>query len=281
MGHRLIFDRGRVARARARRAGAFGDHDFLHRRAMEDVVDRLAAITRRFDRALICGASGLEFMLDPVCKIGALVRADLAPARLRTDGACLVFDEERSPLAVGAFDLIVSLLTLHSSNDLVGALVQHRLALRPDGLFIAALFAEETLSRWRRALVAAESEATGGLSARVAPFAGIKDLGQALQRAGFALPVADVDTVLVRYREPSRLVADLRGMGETSLLAAPCRPLSRQVAAAALAGFAASGGEERFDIVYLTGWAPHESQQAPLKPGSARQSLESAVKSQT
>lgn len=245
---------------------------------MADIVDRLESTTRSFERALFYGVSGLEALITPGCGVGALVVADLAPARTGPAGARLVFDEERSPLAPASFDLIVSILTLHSANDLVGALVQHRMALKPDGLFIAALFGEQTLSFWRRALIAAESAARSGAGARVAPFAGVKDLGQALQRAGFALPVADVDTALAVYRDPRNLVADLRGMGEAALLSSRARPLTREIAAAAFAEFAASGGEERFDVVYLTGWAPHESQQKPLRPGSARRSLESAIK---
>lgn len=271
-----IFDRAHVARARARGARSFAAHDFLHRRAMADVVDRLETVTRSFERALLCGAGGLEPMLTQKCGVGEIVHADLTSSRL-VGGACVVFDEERSPLAAGAFDLIVSLLTLHSANDLVGALVQHRMALKPDGLFIAALLGGETLSSLRRSLIIAEVEARGGASPRVAPFADLKDLGQALQRAGFALPVADVDAARVAYADPKRLIADLRGMGETGALAARGRPLSPKIAADAFTAFAAAGGEERFDIVYLTGWAPHQSQQKPLAPGAGRTSLEKAV----
>lgn len=278
MAPKPIFDRSRVAASRARAAGGFAAHDFLHRRAMADIVDRLESTRRSFGRALFYGAGGVEDLLTPGAKVGAAVFADLAPERLAPGRPGLLFDEERSPLAPASFDLIVSLLTLHAANDLVGALVQHRLALKPDGLFIAALFAEETLSRWRRALLAAESQATGGAAMRVAPFAGVKDLGQALQRAGFALPVADLDSVRVAYSSPERLLADLRGMGETALLAPRAPLLGRRVRDAAFAAFADGGGEERFDIVYLTGWAPHESQMRPLRPGSARASLEAAVR---
>lgn len=272
-----IFSRTRIRRARARSAGRFAEFDFLHRRAMADIVDRLETVTRDFDCALFSGAGALSEMLTPGCGVKSLVSADIAPARLAGGAPAIAFDEERAPLAPRKFDLIVSLLTLHAANDLVGALAQARAALKPDGLFLAALFGEETLRTLRRALYVAESEIAGGVSARIAPFAGVRDLGAALQRAGFALPVVDVDNVEVRYETPARLLRDLRGMGEAGILAERARPLTRRLLADALAEFAAAGGTERFDIVYLTGWAPDPSQQKPLLPGSAAHSLEKAV----
>lgn len=244
---------------------------------MADIVDRLETVTREFPLALFFGVGDLASMLTPECGVGSVVSADLAPARLGGAGARLVFDEEANPVADESVDLIVSLLTLHATNDIVGALVQMRRALKPNGLLVAALFGEDTLKELRRALYEAEAELTGGVSPRVPPFAAVRDLGGALQRAGFALPVADLDRLEIAYREPERLFADLRGMGETSCLAGRGRALRRDALALATAKLAIEPSIE-FDIVTLTAWAPHESQQTPLKPGSARRSLADAVK---
>lgn len=273
-----IFDRARIRKARQRNAARFPNHDYLHRRAMADIVDRLETVTRDFPSALFYGAGDLVDMLTPACGAGRIVHADLAPGRLGQRRPAAAFDEEASPLAPESFDLVVSLLTLHDANDLVGALGQWRRALKPDGLFIAALFGEETLVELKAALFAAETELSGGVAPRIPPFAGVKDLGAALQRAGFALPVADIDNVTVRYGEPLRLLRDLQGMGETNSLTVRSRPLSRRLISRALRLFAEGGGSVRFDIVYLTGWAPHPDQQKPLKPGSAKHSFEAAVK---
>lgn len=276
-GQPLLFDPRRRARARARCAGDFDAHDFLHRRAMLDIVDRLETITRRFDDGIFYGAGGLVSLLTDKCGVARFRAADIAADRLAGEG--LAFDEDFNPIADGSTDLAVSVLTLHAVNDPVGALAQWRRALRPDGLFLAAVFAEETLSAWRAALYAAEAEIKGGVAPRVHPFAGVQDLGAALQRAGFALPVVDLDSVEVAYADAARLLADLKGMGETSTLANRAPLIGRRVLAQAIERFRIAGGRVRFDIAYLTAWAPHASQQKPLKPGSARQSMEAAVKS--
>ncbi|WP_428410688.1 class I SAM-dependent methyltransferase [Hyphococcus sp.] len=273
-----IFDRKLYARRRGRAAKSFGAHDFLHRRAMEDVIDRLESVNREFPLAAFDGAADLADLLTPACGVGDIVSLDLAPARLPAQGARLAADIEALPFKAQSLDLFVSLMTLHAANDLVGALAQARMALRPDGLFIAAVFGEETLRTLRAALYRAEAELTGGASARIAPFAGVRDYGAALQRAGFALPVADIDKVSVTYDDPLRLLRDLRGMGETRALKTKSAPLRPEVILRAMALFAEAGGTERFEIVYLTGWAPHESQQKPLKPGSAQISLKDAIK---
>lgn len=245
---------------------------------MTDIVDRLETTTRSFERALFIGVGAAADLLTPACGVGRIVFADLAEARLPRTGARLVADEERSPFAAGSFDLIVSLLTLHDANDVVGALAQHRAALKPDGLFLAALFGEETMREAKIALMRAESETGAGAGARIPPFATLQALGAALQRAGFAMPVVDVDSVEIRYRDPRRLHRDLKGMGEAGALAAPARALSPAAARRAFEIFAEEGGVLRADIAYLTGWAPHPDQPKPLRPGSARRSLESAVK---
>ncbi|MBY0420853.1 MAG: class I SAM-dependent methyltransferase [Parvularculaceae bacterium] len=274
-----IFDRRRRASARARAAPGFDGHDFLHRRAMLDIVDRLETTTRAFPRALLFGVGALASLLTEKAAVGPVMRGDAAAARL--GGAGIVFDEDANPLAEESLDLAVSLLTLHAVDDPVGALAQWRRALRPDGLFLGAAFGEETLAAWRAALYAAETELKGGVSLRIHPFASVRDWGAALQRAGFALPVVDLDSVEVRYEEASRLLADLKGMGETSALARRGAPAGRALLARALALFAQGGGVVRFDIVFLTGWAPHPAQQKALKPGSAKRSLADAVRAAT
>ena len=197
----------------------------------------------------------------------------------------VVGDEERQPFAAGGFDLVVSCLSLHTVNDLPGALVQARRALSPDGLFQGCLLGGSTLNELRAALSIAESEIAGGASPRVAPFADLRDLGGLLQRAGFALPVTDTEPLVVRYRQLFGLFADLRAMGATNALSLRYRgPLRRAVLMRAVEvygeRFSDPDGRVRatFDTVWLSGWSPHESQQKPLKPGSAKMSLEEALK---
>lgn len=245
---------------------------------MLDIIDRLEMIKRDFHLSVFSGAGDLTSLLTDACDIETFLHADIASARLPESGLCLAADEEAAPFAPESLDLFVSLLTLHTANDIVGALAQIQRALKPDGLFIAAVFGEATLTNLRQSLYQAETELTGGVSARIAPFAGVQDFGQALSRAGFALPVVDVDRVTVRYQQPLRLLHDLRGMGESYAMAAPRKALRRNVLMRAMEIFSDRGGEEQFDIVYLTGWAPHHSQQKPLKPGSGKASLEKAIK---
>lgn len=266
-------------RQRKRRARAdFREAAFLHQRAAADLAERLEAIPRRFERVLALGGEGLvsaEIAARPelAARVGDVIEVSLADA-----------DPEHLPFAAGAFDLIVAPLALTWVNDLPGALVQLRLALKPDGLLLASLFGGETLNELRLSLLEAESELTGGAAMRVAPFADLQDIAGLLQRAGFALPAADRDIVTVRYGEPMRLLADLRAMGETAALAerAP-RTLSRRILARAFdiyrQRFSDADGRIRatFEILTATGWAPHESQQKPLKPGSAKTRLADAL----
>ncbi len=275
-GPPLVFNRRLYRSRRALAARRLANHDFLHRRAMEDVVDRLETVTRRFPLALLYGTGPFTGLLTPACGVGTAIVADLADERVGAAAPGVVFDEERSPVADESVDLIVSLLTLHTVNDPVGALAQMRRALKPDGLLVAVAFGEETLGALRSALYAAEASATGGVSARMSPFAGVRDWGAALQRAGFALPVADLDRISVQYRDADRLFEDLRAIGETSSLAVRA-PAMTKATAAALRREMGPAPAARFDLVTMTGWAPHESQQKPLKPGSAKQSLAKAV----
>lgn len=277
-GPRQIFDRARVRRNRRRSAGRLPDAHYLLRRVGADLVDRIETASRDFDRALIVGAGPERLALTEAAGVGQAFYGDVAETRLPNGVGRIVFDLEASPFGQGGFDLIVDALNLHTANDLVGALIQYRRALKPDGLLLAALFAEDTLSRFKAALYAAETETTGRLASRVAPFAPVQSLGQALARAGFALPVADIDRATVRFAEPYSLLSDLKAMGETYPLAGRPEPLPRAALAGALGRFAAAGGEEIFDIAYLTGWAPAPSQPKPLKPGSAEASMAAAVR---
>lgn len=270
-------------RQRKRRARAgFQEAAFLHQRVAADLADRLEAIPRPFARALALGGGGLfsaELQRRPelASRIAQITEADVASGDL-------VLDPEHLPFAPAVFDLIVSPLALHWVNDLPGALIQLRLALKPDGLLLASLFGGDTLSELRLSLIEAESELTGGAGPRVAPFADLHDIAGLLQRAGFALPAADRDIITVRYGEPMRLLADLRAMGETAALRERSpRPLSRRILAHAFdiyrQRFSDSDGRIRatFEILTATGWAPHESQQQPLKPGSAKTGLADAL----
>jgi SAM-dependent methyltransferase len=269
----------RLVRERKRRArSTFREASFLHARVAADLADRLEAIPRPFERVLSLGGGGLfseEVRARPALsdRIGAILETDLD-----------LIDPERLPFAPGAFDLIASPLALHWVNDLPGALIQLRLALKPDGLLLASLFGGDTLNELRLSLIEAESEFAGGAGPRVSPFAGLQDVAGLLQRAGFALPAADRDVTTVRYAEPMRLLADLRAMGETSALRERSpRSLSRRILARTFDIYRERHADEdgrvraTFEILTATGWSPHESQQQPLKPGSAKARLADAL----
>jgi SAM-dependent methyltransferase len=275
----VVFDRA-LYRRRLAAALSAGYPDFLLARCVADLDERLSAVLRRFERAADLGTPlGLA---EPVLRTraGDLLRMGEVPDA----GAALVGDLEALPFAAESLDLIASLLALHVVNDLPGALIQIKRALRPDGLFIACLLAGQSLTELRQSLLAAEVELTGGASPRVAPFADLRDLGRLLQRAGFALPVIDSESVTVRYGDMFGLLRDLRAMGWANALTERSRkPLRRGVLlrAAELYAerFADPDGRLRatFEIVWLSGWAPHESQQKPLRPGSAKARLADAL----
>jgi SAM-dependent methyltransferase len=274
-----IFDRRTY---RARRARPTSTAPFLVETAADVLAERIAAVNRRFLSGLDLGSRGGAFThLQSLADYW--VRAPLT-ADARDGVPTAVIDEEFLPFASESFDLITSVLSLHAVNDLPGVLLQIRRALKPDGLFMAAIFGGETLKELRHSFASAESELSGGVSPRVAPFADVRDLGALLQRAGFALPVTDAERTSVRYRDLARLFSDLRSMGETNALAGRRATfLSRRWMASLLeqyaARFADADGRLRvtFDIVYLSGWAPHESQQKPLRPGSAKSRLADAL----
>jgi SAM-dependent methyltransferase len=274
----VVFDRSLVRR-RLARALRQGYADFLLARAVEDLDERLAPVLRDFSNVLDVGT--------PTPAATALLRrrrrsvVRLAPIPER--GAALG-DEERLPFAGEHFDLAVSLLALQAVNDLPGALLQIRRVLKPDGLFVGCLLGGATLTELRQSFMAAESEIEGGASPRVAPFADLRDLGTLLQRAGFALPVVDSDTLRVRYGDPFALMRDLRAMGLTNPLQDRSRkPLRRatlmRAAALYVERFADPDGRltATFELVWLSGWAPHEGQQRPLRPGSAKMRLADAL----
>jgi SAM-dependent methyltransferase len=284
------FDRA-LHRLRLTRASAtYPEASFLKERASEDLLDRLGAINRRFDLAIELGArtgvlAGALSASPTADRIGTLIECDLCERMLAgREGPGLVVDEERLPFAESSADLIVSTLALHWVNDLVGALVQIRRALKPDGLFLGAMLGGGTLNELRQALTEADLEQAGGAGPRVSPFIDPADAGDLLRRAGFALPVVDVDRVTVRYSHPLRLLADLRKMGETSALFERSRaPLTRGRLARAceiyIERFAAPDGRvpATFEIIALTAWAPHPDQPQPLKRGSATARLEDAL----
>lgn len=248
-------------RTRAARSPAL----FLHDEVVAEVQERLRDVNRGFtDVAVVTGWP-------------AVWRAALPSARIVADDAILA-------LPTGSHDLVIHALALHWADDPVGQIVQCQRALRPDGLFLAALFGGRTLAELRACLAEAEVAVTGGLSPRVLPMADIRDLGGLLGRAGLALPVADSLVRSVRYRDMGHLCADLRAMGETNALQARLRRFTRRAVMAESArryqeGFGGADGRipATFEIVFLTGWAPHEGQQKPLRPGSAAVRLADAL----
>jgi SAM-dependent methyltransferase len=272
-----IFDSVAYRARRARAARSDGDV-FLAQEAAEHLAERLAAINRRFERGLDLHSRARVFpALQPLA-------ADWMRTGFTCDAPSAIAADEAVPFADESFDLVTSVLSLHAVNDLPGTLVQIRRVLKPDGVFMAALFGGETLRELKLAFASAEAEVLGGASPRVSPFADVRDLGGLLQRAGFSLPVADVERTTVRYRDLRRLFADLRALGETNVLAGRNpRLMSRRLLGAVTRDYAErftdSDGRflATFDVVFLTGWAPHESQQKPLKPGSAKARLADAL----
>lgn len=285
------FDRALLVKHRDRAAAQFDQVSFLKDRAIEDLCERLAFINRRFERALDIGAHTgrmVHFVsqnTDLKDKIDFMTQCDISFRMIAaSDRAGFVGDEEHLPLAPQSLDLITSSLSLHWVNDVPGFLAQARLALRPDGLFLVSFLGGRTLQELRAVL--AQVDAENGLSPapRVSPFADAQDGAQLLQRAGFALPVADSDVVTVRYDNIFGLFRDLKAMGETAAFADPRgKPLSRSKIAQAAdvygRDYADSDGRIRatFEIVTLTGWAPHASQQQPLRRGSAKMRLAEAL----
>lgn len=282
-----IFDRALLTRRRERMAGSAQRHDFLLDRVAADIAERLAIVRRTFPLAVNIGAHHgvVSQRIHATAGIEQIVNVERSISLLsRCEGLRVVADEEALPFAAASLDLAVSGLALHLVNDLPGALVQIRRALKPDGLLLAALLGGATLTELRHAWLAAEAEVTGGASPRVAPFADVRDLGALLQRAGFALPVVDSEIVTVTYATPLALMRELKAMGASNMLAARRRhPVTRRLLARAAEiyaeRFALASGRvpATFEILTLTAWAPDESQPKPLRPGSAKTRLADAL----
>jgi len=286
-----IFDRGAVRLHRDRAAKTIAGNDFLFGEVAARLSDRLADINRKFPLAADLGGHGgiLRWTLgdDPAHadRIGMLIETDLSPEfAARCSGPSLAADEEALPFRRETLDLVLSNLSLHWVNDLPGALIQIRNALKPDGLFLAAMLGGDTLTELRQALMEAEIAETGGASPRVSPFADLSDAASLLQRAGFALPVADSDTITVTYPDAFALMRDLRRMGEAGAVRErPKHASPRRLMFAAAERYAELFADAdgripaTFQILYLTGWAPAASQQKPLRPGSAETRLADAL----
>lgn len=283
-----LFDRSLLARRLDRAAKDFAQASFLRERAIEDLLHSLSGINRHFDVALEVGARDgafrRELATSPAAgKVGVLIESDLSEGFAGSQPR-LVMDEEQLPFGDESLNLVVSTLALHTANDLPGVMVQIRRALKPDGLFIASLFGGETLKELRGCLMDAELEVRGGYGPRIAPFAEGPDLIDLLRRTGFNMPVVDSDRVVVSYEHPLKLMADLRAMGESNVLIdRPRKGLNRAIVTRAselyFERFADNEGRTpaTFEIITLSGWKPHESQQKPLRPGSARMRLADAL----
>src|SRR6266403_865484 len=268
-----LFDRA-LLRARQQRAKKQGAATFLLDRVAEDMAERLHAVLREFTSAADIGTPGVQVCNALTGRVDQLARIDLPD-----------LESEPLPFAAESLDLVVSALAFQFVNDLPGVLAQIRRALKPDGLLLAAMIGGDTLTELRQSFASAEAECEGGVSPRVAPFADLRDVGALLQRAGLALPVTDVDRIVVRYDNAFALMQDLRRMGATNILLERRRAPTRRATMLRMAQiyaerFADADGRIRatFDVIWLSGWAPHESQQQPLRPGSAKASLAEAVK---
>lgn len=286
----ILFDHALLAKRRARalaRPAEMADASFLRQSANLDIVDRIGAVSRTFEHALIVDAAD-DDLSKQLLETGQVKFAEKAKGfeSAQIDAPCTTNGDNLGELPATAkhYNLITSVLSLQFANDLTGTLIQIRRALVPDGLFVGALIGGDTLIELRRVLLQAEVEITGGAAPRVLPFGEVRDIGALLQRAGFALPVADIDTTTVRYGDPLRLLSDLRAMAATNILSSGAKqPIRRSVLERAMElyveNYAQADGKvtATFQIISLSGWAPHESQQKALKPGSAKSRLADAL----
>lgn len=278
-----VFDRTALRRNRDRAAPGFKDHDFLVREVADRLHDKYLDIKRDFHHVLDLGCHSGE--MASLLKDKFVIQQDLSPHFLanfpRSGEAIRVqADEEFLPYRSGSLDLVISNLSLHWVNDLPGCLAQIKQCLKPDGLFLCALFGGETLTELRQSMMTAEINVTGGASPRISPFVDIQDAGALLQRAGFALPVVDIDRITVTYENAFKLMQELKAMGEGNILSKRFRGLtSPKVLMECAKIYQEKFTDPRgritvtFDIIYMMGWSPHESQQKPLKPGQGKVSL--------
>jgi len=287
----MLFDRDAVAKHRKRAAHLdWEKHRFLFDEVSKRLAERLLDITEQFDLVLDLGSRGGAFSREVLEQERAknIVQADLCVDLFQgRSGLSVVADEEFLPFAQNSFDLVGSVLGLHWTNDLPGALIQIARVLKPNGLFLGAMFGVESLQELKACLTEAESEIKGGVSPRISPYTEIRDAGALLQRAGFALPVTDVDTITLKYPNPISLMRELRGMGEANALIARQKTFTgRKILMRAgelyIRHFADQDGliPASFQIIYLTGWSPHDSQQKPLPRGSGQTSLKDQLGSQ-
>lgn len=283
----LVFDRAAVQAHRNRAAAGFADFNFLKAEISARLADRLEGINRQFGTALDLGShdGSLAQALRHTGKVDWVAGTDLSPAfAVDFEGPSVATDEEFLPFAPASLDLVGSAMSLHWVNDLPGALIQIRQALKPDGLFLGAMLGGETLTELRITLMEAESAVEGGISPRISPMADLRDAGALMQRAGFALPVVDSDRITVTYGDALKLMRDLKGMGESAADRARLTRFTRRqtvLEAARIYHERFADGDGRlpatFDILYMTGWAPAATQQRPMKPGSAQARLADAL----
>ncbi|WP_430469591.1 methyltransferase domain-containing protein [Thalassospira lucentensis] len=282
-----VFDRHILKLRRDRAASRASEFNFLFAETADRLADRLEDTTRNFPHAvdLGCHSGELAQILAASSRVETLHQADISyryakAARDLNGRSSMVADEEFLPFAEGSLDLILSNLSLHWVNDLPGMLLQARRALKSDGLFLASMLGGETLKDLREALMTAEAEEEGGVSPRVSPFVDVKDAGALLQRSGFALPVVDADDITIDYPDALKLMRDLSGMGESNIVAKRSKKFTkRSTLARAAAIYHERHGRDdgrvhaKFQVIYLTGWAPDESQPKPLRRGSGQVSL--------
>jgi len=287
MSDQALFDRALLRKRRSRFAHEIAEREALIAHVAEEIAERVSLMLREFPRALDLGAYHglLGQAVGALPSVGDVIYAESAFAyAARCPRPALVCDEDLLPFGDASFNLVVSGLALHRVNDLPGSLIQIRRALAPDGLFMAAALGARALIELREVLLEAESQVHGGASPRVAPFADVSAYGALLQRAGFALPVADAEVVTVNYPSPRELMREVRALGGGNVLTARSKaPLPRKTLQRAEELYRARYGTPEgkitatFEFVYISGWAPHESQQKPLRPGSAQARLADAL----
>jgi len=280
-----IVSKKKIRQFRHKTARHFSDHDFLFKWSANQIAERLKDLQKEFPVTVHMGAR-LPDLKPHIKGLQTYIICDLSDKMCPEDGINVSADEEYLPFARHCLDLIVSALNLQAVNDVPGALVQARQALKPDGFFLACLFGGETLHELRHSLMQAELEIKGGASPRILPFADLQDAAALMQRAGFALPVVDTERITVTYESFDKMLGDLRGMGESAAFMQSGAPLTRKTLTRAEEIYRETFAEKdgrlpaTFDIIFLAGWSPSEHQQKPLKPGSATKSLADALETQ-
>lgn len=284
-----IFDRDQVIKNRQRAALHLQNHNFLFDWCLEQIIDRLNDIKRDFPKILLIGhrsSPDLKNRLRKSANVHYLATMDMTKDLLQKSDSAVIAEDDFLPFSSDSFDLVISNFSLHSVNDLPGALIQINRILKPDGAFIGALPGENTLQELRNALTQTELTLKNGISPRMIPLVTKQDMGGLMQRAGFALPVVDSQTLSVTYDDPINLIKDIRFMGEANIMVNrnktyPGKTFLNETMSYLRQNHTDNDGKiaVTFDIIFLIGWAPHKSQQQPLKPGSAKNKLATALKS--